>query len=246
MKSGERQGLDRQILEHIGRYRLTFQEILSVLFFDGGSPQKVLNGLQADPGLVESRPFGKGNRRAYKLTKQGRASIAARRRASDELGSQSFETSVAILAFCFLKQRSRVLLLPKERNELLGTPEKAPVGLYHCLESGAHAKCVHHIYAPDVGTSPQDVLKQTRDHLKKALAVPELAPWIRHGRYVHTILVERPNREADVKALLDESEFDEHDRRLIREVAPVRVELVPMIPNLEEALGALAQEFKAA
>lgn len=245
MKSGERQSVDRQILEHVGRYRLTFQEILGALFFDGGSPQKVLNRLK-DEDLVETQPGFGGNRRAYKLTKKGGASIDARRRAADNLGSEALETSVAILSFCFLKQRSRVHLLPKERDELLGTPPKAKIGRYHCLESGAHAKCVHHIYAPDVGTSPQDMLNQTRDHLKKALAVPELAPWIRHGRYVHTILVDRPNREADVKALLDESEFDEHDRRLIREVAPVRVELVPMIPNLEEALGALAQEFKAA
>lgn len=245
MKSGERQGLDRQILEHIGRYRLTFQEILGALFFDGGSPQKVLNRLK-DEDFVETQPGFGGNRRAYKLTKKGGASIDARRRAADNLGSDALETSVAILSFCFLKQRSRVFLLPKERDELLSTPPKAKIGRYHCLESGARAKCVHHIYAPAVTTPIDDMLTQTRSHLRDALAVKELAPWLRHGRYVHTILVERPNREADFKALLDESEFDEHDRRLIRDVAPVRVELVPMIPDLEEALGVLAEEFKAA
>lgn len=246
MKSGERQDLDRLILDHLGRYRLTFQEILGALFFDGGNPQKTLNSLQAEQGLVESRPTGRGNRREYKLTKEGRALIAARRRASDNLGPQARETSLAILAFCFLKGRSRLLLLPKERNELLGTPEKAPIGLHHCLESGVHAKCVHHIYAPAMTTPLTEMLKQTRNHLKAALTVAELAPWIRHGRYVHTILVELRSREADFKALLEESEFDEHDRRMIRDVMPVRVEQVPIEADMEEALRGLAKEYQAA
>ncbi|TWT44356.1 hypothetical protein RAS1_07700 [Phycisphaerae bacterium RAS1] len=245
MKSGERQDLGRQILDHIGRYRLTFQEILGALFFDGGNPQKTLNELRND-GLIESQPGFGGNRRAYKLTGKGVATAKARRRAADHLGSEALETTVAILSFCFLKQRSRVLLLPKERDDLLGTPEKAKIGRYHCLECGVHAKCVHHIYAPETVTSAGDMLTQTRAHLNRAFAVPELAPWLQHRRYVHTVLVEQPSLEADFNALLDESEFDEHDRRPIRDVALIRVERVPMQSGLEEALRVLAEEFKAA
>lgn len=245
MKSGERPDGGQQILEHLSRYRLTFQEILSALFFDGGNPQKALNELRKN-GLIESLPGLDGNRRYYKLTSKGVSAVDARRRVADNLGTEALEVSLAILSFCFLKQRSRILLLPTERTELLGTPKNAKIGRNHCLECGVHAKCIHHVYCPETTTTLNDMLAQTRTHLKKALAMPELAPWLQHHRYVHTILVEQQSMEADFNALLDESEFDVHDRRPIRDVATIRVEQVPMQSRLEEALRVLAEEFKAA
>lgn len=243
MSSGEQQQLDQKILEHLARYRLSFQEILSALFFDGARPQKTLNELKAR-GLITTQGGFEGNRRGYKLTKEGRSAISARRRAADNLGSMSQDKSLAILAFCFLKQRSRILLQSKEWKSLIGADAKK--GHHHCIENGGHATCIHHVYVPGVGTPVDDVLRQTREHIPASLAVTELAPWLKERLYIHTILVDRPNREADLNALLDEATLDEFDQRPIRKVARIHVERVPMHSSLEEALRALAEEYKAA
>ena len=66
MSSGSLSERERLVLGHLARYRLSFKEILSYLYFDLADPQKTLDRLVAQ-GLVQAEKGFGGNRSAYRL-----------------------------------------------------------------------------------------------------------------------------------------------------------------------------------
>lgn len=230
-KLSERQ---RQVLRHIGRYRFTFKEVLSCLFYEGADPQKELDDLRSDD-LIVARKYCKGNRSAYQLQPKAADALGMKRRA-DALGSAALPTHLAIYGFCLLLGRPRIRLEDGELESLFeGRP---PGGRYHCLERSSRARRVYHVYVPGDGTKPNDVLAATRKHIAEVIQIPGLLPWLANRVYYHAILVDSNERQEKIKTAIDRATFD--DRILLREVAPISVQYVPGFSNLEEALHALA------
>ncbi|MCC7316617.1 MAG: hypothetical protein IT419_17640 [Planctomycetes bacterium] len=230
-KLSERQ---RQVLRHIARYRFTFKEVLSCLFYEGADPQKELDDLRSD-GLIVARKYCKGNRSAYQLQPKAADALGMKRRA-DALGSAALPTHLAIYGFCLLLGRPRIRLEDGELESLFeGRP---PGGRYHCLERSSRARRVYHVYVPGDGTKPNDVLAATRNHIAEVIQIPGLLPWLANRVYYHAILVDSNERQEKIKTAIDRATFD--DRILLREVAPISVQYVPGFSNLEEALHALA------
>lgn len=230
-KLSERQ---RQVVRHIARYRFTFQEVLSCLFYEGADPQKELDDLRS-AGFIVTRKYFKGNRSAYQLQPKAADALGMKRRA-DALGSAALPTHLAIYAFCLLLGRPRIRLEEKELSSLF--EDRPPGGRYHCLERSTRARRVYHVYVPGDGTKPSDVVAATRQHIAEVIQVPGLLPWLANRVYYHAILVDSNERQDKIKTAIDRATFD--DRILLREVAPIRVQCVPGFSNLEESLHALA------
>lgn len=234
MKSGDASSADRAILRHIARYRLSFKEIIGHLFCAGGDPQKSLDGLRERNLIRVEKGYG-GNRSAYQLTPKGAKLANSKRRRADPLGSDSLPLSMAMLSFCFLRNRPRLKLEEKELEELLGgnLPNSRP----HCLERSTNATRIYHMYVPDDGVRINDIIATTKAHIHEALQSPALENWLTQEVYAHAILVDSGHREAELKAALDEALVDDEVR--LREVAHIHIETVPGFENLGEALRVL-------
>ncbi|MCC6357370.1 MAG: hypothetical protein IT450_01390 [Phycisphaerales bacterium] len=245
MSSGNLNSTERAVLEHIVRYRLTFQEVVSALFLDGRDPRRTLGGLR-EAGLIESQKEGfPGNRAGYVPTRGGVAALRASRRdasrrRADRLGPEALPANFAVFAFCLLRGRARVRLMDDELTELFGP--KAPAGRFHCLEHGARATRIYEAYVPGDATSPADIVARTRDHVAEVQKLPELGAWLRHELYSHAILVDNETRAAEVNAVLDDADSG---GKPLRSLSHVHVECVPGLANLEESLDVLAQEVQA-
>lgn len=235
MSSGDT--VDQNILAHIARYRLTFQEIVGHLYPDV-DPQKVLNRLR-EQGLVESRAGFGGrnapNRRAYFLTPAGARSIGAPAKRAASSGSKASPTHLSLLAFCCLTGRPRVLL---EKEELVSVFGAAPKGHYHCLERSSSALAVYRVYFPGPKTPPADVVSQLRESVASIAEQSFLEPWTEAGLYRFAVLVEKPERR---KAIVEELAKDRNTKSGdASRLGQVLVEVVPGLNTLEEALRALS------
>jgi len=239
MNSGNLSERDRLILAHIGRHRLSFKEIISHLFFGDADPQKALDRLR-EGGLIEIQKGFAGNRSAYRLSPRGAATVSLNRRRGEPLGSESLPTHLAILAFCFLKRRPRILL---EQDDLTGIFDKAkPSARYHCLEYGSQVKRVYHVSAPGPSTKPEEIVQGTRRWVADCLRTRELRPWINYKLYAQAILVDNLERQNEIARSIERAEYVE-GKPLVG-AAQVVVEVVAGFESLEESLRVFAKETK--
>lgn len=224
MSSGSRLSpREESVLRHIERYQLTFQEIISRLFFDGGDPQRVLSGL-VDHKLIEGHKGYGGNRTAY--VPAGNGAGAA--------GPLAEARNLAILSFCFLQGRARVRL---SGNEVQAVLPEVPKQSHHVLEWGSACKRLFQIYVPGATQEPAEVVRYARERTLKAADLPQLRPWLDSGAYLTAVIVDNPGRRAQIQARLEEAETN---GRPLLSVFDVRVEAVPGRSDLNGALDALA------
>jgi len=234
MSFGKMTERDRRVLGHIARYRFTFKEVLSSLYFDGADPQKTLDALR-DSGYIVARKLFKGNRSAYQLEAKGAALLGMSRRRAEGLGSEALPTHLAIFSFCHLMGAPRIRLEDEELASLF--EDQVPPGRCHCLERSTRATRVFHVYVPGDATKPADVVAMTRAHIAQIIQTPGMLPWLANQVYSHAVLVESHERAEVLVKAINAATFD--DRIQLREVAHVRVECVPGFANLEGGLHAL-------
>lgn len=235
MSSGSLTERDRAILAHVGRHWLSFREIIGELFFEGRNPQKALDALRADGFLRVEKGFG-GNRSSYQLTAAGAKAAGMPPRRGQPLGSQSLPTNLAILSFCFLKNRPRMRLEVSELKNLFRG--SVPPGRNHCVERGRKIKRVYHVYVPEDSLNVDAIVRTTRKHVTAATDAPVLDEWLANRVYSHAVLVGTDERRAEISAAMDTAEFERG--RPLRQVAHIHVERVPGFSNLEDGLNGLA------
>lgn len=242
MSSGKLNARERLVLEHIGRYRFSFQEVVGQLFCEGRSPQKVLDGLRAPRSnslgmpcapLVEVRTGYGGNRRAYKLTVAGARAVRLHKGRAKDLGSEAWPTHLALLGFCCMNGERRVLLEKAEVAALFGP--RVPRGRYHALAKTAGGNRVLRLYVPAPTTSINDTINRVEESLEAMEHDPDFVPWIEGGLYAFAILVETFQQADALRRALA------HSQIVQRRPLAVFVEVVPCPITLEEALNALLE-----
>jgi hypothetical protein len=218
---------DEAILGHIGLYRLTLRATLERLFFGGGRDacDNVLRRLAAEGRLrpVSGLP---GRVSYYQLTaaEAGRRGLPANRAAT--LRPQALQLHLAVLWFCCMTPSPRVRLEPAELRTLEPAIPFWPQ-LAHCVEGGAFPRVYRvEVLGPRARTG--DLIARTRRRLAQALAVPELAPLVRHGRYAVAVLTGEDARRPAVEAALE--------RRGLRRRAHIIVEHAPAPTSLPKVL----------
>lgn len=108
--------LQRRILEHVGRYRLTTPDALHRLFYDNRSRDaalKMATGL-VKTGWLQGFDVGCHRRKVYQLTRRGAVTAGYPLSVADLVREQSLFEHYAVLAFCCLRPRLRARLTPPE------------------------------------------------------------------------------------------------------------------------------------
>jgi hypothetical protein len=224
---------DRSILEHIGRYRLSFQEVIERLYFKGADSQKVLDRLRDSGFIASEKGFG-GNRSAYVLKPKGVAARGLPRRTADELGSQSMPDYLAVLSFCCLMGKARIVLLKDELKELF--EHEVPKGRYHCLER-ADSSSLYHVSIPGPTKREDAVVAATRSHVARMLGSKGLSEWVTERLYQYAILVDSAERARAITKAMDGAEDD--NGQLLRSRAAINVFHIPGSTNFSEVLRVL-------
>ncbi|RIK66083.1 MAG: hypothetical protein DCC65_10690 [Planctomycetota bacterium] len=241
MKSGSLSDRDRLILAHIGRHWLSFKEIIGHLFFANDDPRSALDDLRG-ANLIASHKGLVGNRAMYQLTSRGATAAHLNRRRGLLMGTESIAAHLAILGFCFLKQRRRISLEPGEFYEIFGV--QASPNRHHVLEFSSYAKRVYCVSVPGATTRPEDVIQSARRWVADSLRVREIRPWIKYRLYAYAVLVDNRERQNEIASQLEQASYVEG--KTLVSAAQIMVEIVPGAHTLEDSLSVFKKEAQKA
>jgi len=219
---------DERILAHIGRYRITLRQVVSLAFFDGRNPGNVIQRL-LDEGRITVRTGLPDRLSYYQLSL---AEVRARglpEARSRPFRPQALHAHLAALWFCCASadgQRRR--LENAELSKLFGgDPPKGP----HCLAGGEVPRVYRlHCLGPDA--SARGVVRALKRRVERLREHTRLGPWMRNRQYALALLADSPVRVERLLEALD-------DHRVPRR-AEIVVECAPSHRTLAAALRRLA------
>ena len=235
MSSGSTQLKEREalVLRHIARYRLTFQEVLSALYFEGKSPQKVLSGLLTREllGTFQTEGFQR-KRRGYVLTENATALLGVPRSRANELKGQAVPEQLARFSYCYLSGRSCCYVEPKEApfdwGEAFGKNRYLSLVVRECF--GGHAlDLVTLVGERTRKSSCKDRLATLQERVKET---DELRAFAESGHLQIVLIGQTPARRDHIAAWLEDQEWSE----VVAGPCPVAAVHVPWLDELEEAL----------
>jgi hypothetical protein len=195
---------DRDILEHVARYRLTTIEVLRRTHLRDQSPgaaRKVIarlsvsNYLQAHPLVHPSRYYVLGTAGAKAL------GLASHR--TLPLGPQSLPTEFAALAYATLGKQFRKRLHRSEVLELCPWLPEALAAAIYCIEEERTGLELLRI---DLGGPPDHVARKCMQDINRRRRIPEFLPFIRSGRFRLVVIT-----ATSEKALALRHAIDRHD-----------------------------------
>ena len=199
---------DQAILEHVARYRITTNEILQNLFFEGAreNTKNVVKRLTKQD-LLHSQPLY-GKKVYYQLTTAGAERVGLPREAAQALGSQSLRRCYGVLGFCHQTNEAQA----KPRRRLApGELAEAFPDLVENLSSEQHDYYLDHdgktvrlgFIKVDYGGDHKGLLRHCRQFVtEKARKTPVLKELVANELFVVAIVTgEESKRQAFYTAL---------------------------------------------
>lgn len=218
---------DRQILDHVARYRITTPEAVHSLFFQGSSVEASKSVLKRLNGkYLRSRPLY-GHRRYYQLSSVSAGLLGQPDEATQPFGPTSLPTRFAVMQFCCMRPEGPCTRLT--RDELLENFPDLGVSAFgdYYLESAGASLRLGRILV-DLGGDALRFVRKVRDVLARELAVPSFRSLVEEGGFVLTLLTaEETKREVIVASL---SRIRENDPRIGGSFECV-VETIPELIN---------------
>lgn len=223
---------NRDILEHVARYRLTTPPVLFNLFFeatlaDDNAVTKVTSRLVERDFL---RKFNlHGSYKYFTLGKRGAKTVGVKPKlVGKPLGSQALFRDYGTLRFCSARPTERELLKFSEINARY--PElkhrKLDFKHYYLDQSGAEAE-LGYIWIDGGGDEAHIARKMQQDIIAPRLQVPGLREHIQQGRFTFAIVTLSDEKKLQILDALDQLRFV--DPIIFRvEVVP---ELLPLLPS---------------
>ena len=217
--------LERDILEHLGRYRVSVREVIARYFFAGekGKASGALGKLQRQ-GVIQIRARDlDGGHSYYQLTQKGCAAAGVAKDRAAPLSGLSLARSLGVLWFATMNGKKRALL---PNAKLPPSCPKLPGAALHVVE--ILAKNDGRIYRVQVVAEDKDYhypLAEIRKTLAALGATPEGAAFIESGAYAFAVLVHE-----EAKAIRFREAFSSLSEPLPHK-ARVLVERVPSPSN---------------
>ncbi len=221
------------VLEHIGRYRISFLPVLERVFGEVGSVRSVIHALKND-GLLRSYGTDDGYRSllggytAYQLTVPGAAQVGVSPKRAKRLNENALESSFRLLWLCCMVERRYARLSEEHLVKLFDSPLNSKDCPY-CIELNGK-RTVYRIRLLGEHSDDGYALRQARKDLVAATETPALGEFVKHGRYGNLLVVSKPERrkrlEERVKA------------RKLKSLGHVRIEIAPDLAQLKEAFRA--------
>ncbi len=218
------------ILEHIGRYRISFLPVMERVFAGLGDVKGTVQKLQK-AGLITAlgRTAGYGSifggYTAYQTTAKGAKQAGFTVKRAKKLEENALEISFRILWLCCMgKPRYRRL---EERHlvQLFGHPLKSKNG-YYCMEMKGERR-VYRIRLIGQESDDEYALRETRKDLVECGELPILKEFCQHARYGNLLVVSKPERRRRLEERVN--------KQGLKQLGHVRV---AQVPDLAEIGGA--------
>ncbi len=162
--------LDRTLLEHMGRYRLSVRAVLDQLRDAGEALDTALARLLRS-GLISARRSLPGNRALYQLSKKGADVIAISEARARSFRAQAIYKHLGLLLFCHVAGSQRFRLEDDELRELVG--DMLPEGAY-CMALVDAVPILMCVYVPGPRTSLRSIVRRVREHARAIASKPRL------------------------------------------------------------------------
>jgi hypothetical protein len=222
---------DKDILDHVGLYRVSLRIVIERQFFAGRSSANVLKRLR-DEGLLRSRSGLPGGLSYYQLSASGAALLGLPLSRARPLAPQALHANLALLWFCCLGRRARRRIEESALSALFD--EELPQG-YHCIEEGAPLR-LYRVYAPGPHTKSRSVTRRLTEHLAAAWHKPTVRQWISLRQYAFAVLVETEGKRQSIERTVRGKARAGSDDLPLIEQAHVICETIPGLRTLKEAI----------
>lgn len=195
---------DREIIEHVVRYRLTTNAVLRRTHLRGLSRSaagKVIGRL-CDLDLLQGFPLSHPSR-YYVLSAEAARSFGVAANRSLALGPQSLPTEYAALVYATLGKEPRKRLTRKETLAICPWLPPALVQATHCLDE---TSSVLELLRVDLGGPADHVARKCLADINARRRFSEFLPFLRRGTFRLVLITTTPG-----KALALRQAIDRHD-----------------------------------
>ena len=221
------------ILEHIARYRITFQPTLERVFGEFGSIRSEIASLKRD-GLIKALGPKNGYRSllggytAYQLTPIGAKAIGASPKRAKKLNENALESSFRLLWLCCMSKRRYSHLTQAHVTKLFENPLKSKDCPY-CIEPTGK-RTVYLVRLLGERSEDDYALRETRKDLVAVSKIATARDFVEHGRYGNLIAVSKPERKKRIEERVK--------ARSLKDLGRVRIEIVPDLAEIKDAFRA--------
>lgn len=218
------------ILEHIGRYRISFLPVMERVYGGLGNVKGTIQKLQK-AGLITARGreagYGSilGGYTAYQVTAKGAKQIGVTVKRAKLLSETELEISFRILWLCCMGNPRYRFLEERHLVQLFNHPLKSRT-VHYCMEMERE----HRVYRIRlIGQESDDdyALSQIRKDLTECGELPIVKEFCQYGRYGNLLVVSKPERRRRLEERVN--------KQGLKELGHVRV---AQVPDLNEIGGA--------
>lgn len=217
------------ILDHIGRYRISFLPVMERVYGGLGNVKGTVQKLQK-AGLITARGskagYGSilGGYTAYQTTAKGATQAGFTVKRAAILQDSKLEISFRILWLCCMGKPRYSRLEERHLMQLFKVPLTR--NGYYCME----AEGEHRVYRIRLlGQEAKDdyALRETREDLMECGKLPILKEFCEHGRYGNLLVVSKPERRRRLEERIN--------KQGLKTLGHVRVALVPDLAEIKGA-----------
>lgn len=218
--------LEQRILEHTGRYRISYAPLMARLLNQGQSVDAALQALRKDNLLATVRP-SQTDHTVYHLTLKGtRITGVPKDRAEVLKRASALDSAFRMLCFCCLSEPRRSRMDQSHVHQLLGGDVDTK-NRFYCIGTGSEAN-VYRVHLPSDRSSDKAAFNAIRDDFAAAASSPLIAPLLKARRYANIILVTKESRAKRIRLLLRAHDISQLGRVELH-VAPGWLERQPFL-----------------
>jgi len=198
-------GRDRQVLEHVARYRMTTITTLQQSLFpklSANAAGKIANrlcrpGLLAKYPLIHPSPY-------FVLGPQGANILGLGSHRSTPLGPQALPIEYALLLYCVRGQQPRHRLLSRELAELCPWLPSPLAAVPHCLDPHGN---VLELVRVDLGGPADHVARKAVQEISARRRIPEFLALITEGRFRLVVITATKNKSSALRTALQQHDW---------------------------------------
>lgn len=183
---------DRRLLAHLAAYRMSWFEVIHIVFFAGLKPDAVKSTLRrlknAKPALIRANPLY-GQRVYYQLTFAGARAIDTSHRKAEALGRSTILRQYAIQSFLFLSKQERRRLLSREQLTTVfdATDQRLPRANFYLASTGANDKRFGYAVV-DYGSDPRRCANRVVKRILQLVAAKKISKMAEAGVFEISVL----------------------------------------------------------
>lgn len=203
-QSGRLTQRDQRIMQHISRYRITTNEVLSRTVLEESSPNAIVKVTRRLCRLGYLRKFPLMHPQCY-FTPGDRAvrELGIPSHRTQPLGPQSLPTEFAVLAFALLGKSEHRRLTVAEMRERYSWMSDALAESAHCLSTESGREILESIRV-DLGAAADHIARKCDADLQVRVAIKEFYPLIARKRFRAVVLTATTEKAAAIERSLSD------------------------------------------